>query len=584
MKQPGEAWDRTLRSSVGDGRLGPGLRTGMKTLLRDFDFLSEAGARLAGSFDYEGTLSELASRAVPCFGDWCLVALFEDDGWIRRLRAPHAQREDSAIEGRSWRAAPAFHPAIGAAILDSPDEKWFHCFTCDEYEAARMLRLGLKSLLVAPMAAPGKTVGAITLLSTSPERKWNAAELGLWTSLGCVAAAAVVNAQRFREMAAAREQAEQSNRAKDEFLAVLSHELRNPLTPVMGWARIFKNHPEVAADPVLREGSQSLERNAAQIARLVDDCLDLARISQGKIHMDREQLDLNKVLAGSAEAVRETAIEKGLSVSCELSASPLWVFGDRIRLQQVFTNLLVNAAKYTDHGGTITVRSRLDAREAEVEVRDTGCGIDPADLEKIFEPFRQAERSLSASSGLGLGLAISRQIVELHSGRIWAESRGPSQGSSFFLRIPLSEPTVPPTTGPFRPPPPGFASEEPPRKLRILVVEDARDVLMLMKIQLESLGHTVLLAADGLQGVQQACKDRPDLILSDLKMPRADGYELIRQIRQIPETAGIPAIALTGMGMRGDAARAKEAGFDACVVKPVETRELLKWIQTLTAS
>jgi len=556
----------------------------MTTLSRDSQFLSEAGTLLAGSFEYEETLTEVASLATPCFGDCCLVALFEDNGWIRRLRARHAHRVEFSIEPRAWRAAPSFSPPSDPAILDCLTEEWLNCFASDRQEIARIMRLGVNSLLIAPMAESGKTVGAITILIS--ERKFDAAELGLWMALGRMAAGSVLNARKFRAMAAAKEQAEESNRAKDEFLAILSHEIRNPLMPLMGWARIFKNHQEIARDPVLREGSHSLERIAAQIARLVDDCLDLARISQGKIHMDREPVELNKVLSGSVEAVRDTVQEKNLNLSMELSPGPLWVFGDCTRLQQVFANVLVNAAKYTNHGGSITVRSRQDGEEAEVEVRDTGCGIDPEYLERIFEPFRQgAGQSLSGSSGLGLGLAISRQIVELHSGCIWAESRGAGQGSTFHLRVPLTEPGVPPTTGQFRAAaPPGFARQEPARRLRILLVEDSRDILMLMKIQLEALGHSVLLARDGIQGLQEACKRRPDLIISDIKMPRADGYELIRQIRQIPETSGIPAIALTGLGMRGDITRAKEAGFDACIVKPVETRELMRWIQTLTAA
>src|SRR6185295_14596122 len=217
---------------------------------------------------------------------------------------------------------------------------------------------------------------------------------------------------------------------KDEFLAILSHELRNPLVPILGWARILKTRTN-GADEVLGEGIRSLERNARNIQRLVDDCLELVRTSTRHIRLELERIDLNSVIAASIEAVVPLAREKGLKLNVELSADPLWIVGDRTRLEQVIVNLLTNAVKYTP-SGAVEISSERTSLQAQVHVKDTGIGIAKDFIEKVFEPFRQATSAwLTSDSGLGIGLSIAREIVALHSGKIWAESNGLRRGSDF---------------------------------------------------------------------------------------------------------------------------------------------------------
>ncbi len=387
------------------------------------------------------------------------------------------------------------------------------------------------------------------------------------------------SARLYREVTAERDKAEKASRAKDEFLAILSHELRNPLMPVIGWTRMLKNHNLILQDPVVTEGVKSMERNAQTLARLVDDCLDLARISEGKIQMDRKPVDLNQIILASIESVQEMAAGKGLKLTSELIPGSVLLLGDETRLEQVVMNLLVNAVKYTEHRGLISVRCLPCDGEVEVEVKDTGIGIHPAFLEQIFQPFRRGTTSwLTHQSGLGLGLAIARQIVEMHGGRIWAESEGLDFGSTFRVRLPMAAVAATESVLDLA----GVRSPVQSRGVRVLLIEDSQDILFLLKIESELMGHTVVTAPDGIAGLKLAKTERPDLIISDIKMPGIDGYELIREIRAAPGLCGTPAIALTGFGAKHDFDRAIAAGFDACVSKPAEPHEISALITRLT--
>jgi CheY-like chemotaxis protein len=242
-------------------------------------------------------------------------------------------------------------------------------------------------------------------------------------------------------------------------------------------------------------------------------------------------------------------------------------------------NMLINAVKYTKRGGRILIRTVWMGEETEVEITDTGIGIDPALLERIFEPFRQETTSwLSSQSGLGLGLAIARRIVEMHDGRIWAESAGLGRGSTFRMRLPLA--AVEDQGGAV-----GTVEQSPPgpgNSIRILLIEDIDDILFLMKTELERMGHTVVTAIDGRRGLEAARAYHPDLIISDIRMPVMDGYELIRAIRNMPDLDATPTIALTGFGAKKDIERALAAGFDGCLSKPAEPEEIAALLQQLT--
>ena len=549
-----------------------------------FAFLAEISSLLASSLDCESTLAAVARRIVPYLADWCFIYVVEPDLAIRFLCAAHqdAGKTESANALRSEpvcvdagsRIARVFHEGRPELISEAPESR--------KGEAAPFQFLwnqGVQSLLLVPIVTHGQALGLVVLGAASPHN-YQDDHLVLVDDLARRCALALENAQLYSAMTAERDKAADANRAKDEFLGILSHELRNPLVPVLGWARKLKKNPAVVNDSVLNAGVETLERNALNILRLANDCLDLVRISKSKVTLEKQVLDLNKTAIGSIDALRQTASEKGLRLETRLWPSTVTVLGDRTRLNQVMNNLLLNAIKYTDAGGSITIRSSANVREAEIEIKDTGIGIAPEYLEQIFQPFRRGSKEwLASDGGLGLGLAIARRIVEMHGGGIWAESAGVGRGSTFRVRLPLASPrfSAPDSNDTLS------AGQVPVPSLRILLIDDQKDVAELTSMELQSLGHTVLTATDGQLGLETAIREVPDVIISDLKMPRMDGYELIQSLRGVSRLASVPVIALTGFGMKKDIEAALAAGYDACLNKPVEASELSAVIQKLAA-
>jgi PAS domain S-box-containing protein len=549
---------------------------------RRLAFLAEASTLLASSLDSETTLTSVAKLAVPFLADWCLVYIIDEDGTVRRVAIAQGDPDKESLartlsaqsspEVPDWmnrvlaNARSEIIPEISLGILQS--------VATSEEHLKLIEQMGARSALVVPLVARGRTLGAIALLSSQDQKSFAEPDRVLAEDLARRCAYAVDNARLYSEVILQRDKAEKASRVKDEFLAILSHELRNPLVPILGWARILKTRADTA-DEVLAEGIRSLERNARNIQRLVDDCLELVRTSTRHIRLELERIDFNSVIAASIEAVVPLAREKGLKLDVELSPGPLWVVGDRTRLEQVVVNLLTNAVKYTP-AGSVEIRSQRTAIQAQVQVRDTGIGIAPDFIGKVFEPFRQATNSwLTSESGLGIGLSIAREIVVLHSGEIWAESDGLRRGSQFSVGLPLCMAITTPTVEGVVDP---QAAE---KRLRLLLVEDSNDVRVLIKQELEWAGHEVFAAMDGAVALEIAKREKPDMIISDIKMPNVDGYQFIQQVRAIPEFAKIPAIAMTGFGMERDVAQARDAGYDAHLVKPVDIDEMGRLIQKL---
>jgi PAS domain S-box-containing protein len=545
-----------------------------------FEFLAEASARLAMSVDVERSLGSVARLAMPYLGEWCFAVVAAPNGTLQQLEIAYSDPAASSL-ARELSAYCIFHGFAAAppeaAAVEDVTPGWRRQIAENAVHAALLERMGALSAMVVPMRIHDRWLGALCFFSKSSGR-YRQQDLALGEDLARRCALALENARLYREASEQRDKAEKASRAKDEFLAILSHELRNPLMPVIGWTRVFKKHPAIAAEPELAEGVRAMERNAQTLARLVDDCLDLARISEGRIQLERKPVDLAQVVAVSIDAVKVLAAAKDLRLTVEPESPALVVPGDAARLQQVVMNLLVNAVKYTDPGGEISVRCSSCDGEAEIQVRDTGVGIPSAFLEQIFEPFRRGADSMSKhESGLGLGLAIARTIVEMHGGLIWAESAGLDSGSSFHLRLPSDGEAVPERAAE-----PAAQEFESRAGVRVLLIEDSEDIVFLLRVELEDRGHTVFSAPDGRAGIELARSQRPDLIISDLKMPGLDGFEVIRAIRGDPALRATPAIALTGFGGRSDSDRALAAGFDACLTKPAEISELLVLIQTLT--
>jgi PAS domain S-box-containing protein len=358
-----------------------------------------------------------------------------------------------------------------------------------------------------------------------------------------------------------------AHRQKDAFLATVVHELRQPLGAIQAALALMRTR----IDREKGERARAvIERQIAQLSRLVEDLLDASRITQGKVTLRRARTTLQDVLEAAITVVQPLIRERGQDFHLQMPSVAIWLDADVTRLQQVFSNLLINAAKFTDTGGRIDVVVSADAHAVAVHVRDTGRGIAPELLPQVFELFTQADSSLARSrGGLGIGLTLVRALVELHGGQVSAESAGPGNGSEFVVRLPLAHAVRPRPHA--APPPAGFASR------RVLIIEDNRDACEMLRMALEMEGHNVHTASTGPQGVQAARSLAPDVVLVDVGLPGLDGYEVARRIRKGLGDA-VMLVALTGYGDPEAKQRAWGAGFDVYLVKPVDPPELARLV------
>jgi PAS domain S-box-containing protein len=397
------------------------------------------------------------------------------------------------------------------------------------------------------------------------------------------AALAIDNARLYSAAESARQSAEAANRAKDEFLATMSHELRTPLNAVLGWTQILRSG---AGTGETRERAlATVDRNARAQAQIIDDLLDVSRIVTGKLTLEVGPVDLVGVIDASLEAVSLAVSSKQLTVAKTLDRAAAIVSGDAARLRQVVTNLLTNAVKFTPAGGRIEVRLDSHAGMARIQVADSGQGIDRALLPHVFDRFWQADSSTTrAHGGLGLGLAIVRHIAEMHGGRVAVDSAGIGHGATFTVELPLGD-TVPLPQAQQTPEPAPVRQAGTLRNARVLVVDDEADSRELVVSLLAGAGADaagVVSVADAVCAVQDR---RPDLIVSDIGMPHADGYELLRQLRAMDESrAAIPVIALSAYAREEDRRRALQAGFQAHIGKPFDAQDLLGLAAALIAS
>jgi hypothetical protein len=371
---------------------------------------------------------------------------------------------------------------------------------------------------------------------------------------------------RSREFEAAKIAAEKASKAKDDFLAALSHELRTPLTPALAAANYLADNASKVPSEFI-EDLEIIKRNVRLQARLIDDLLDLTRITRGKLQLHFEPVDANAVARDAIEIANSAILSKELKVSTELDAEKRYIHADSIRLQQIFWNLINNAAKFTSLGGQIAVRTYNDnAGHFRFEITDNGIGIERERLASIFTPFEQADPSVSRQfGGLGLGLAISKRLVELHHGRIEAESRGRSFGTTF--RITLD--TIPDGAGEALTK--STSPKHVPKHLRILLVEDHRDTRHALSRLLTHFGHQTSVADSTRRAIEMMASQRFDLVLCDIGLPDGSGYDVVSRAKA---EGPIKAVAITGFGTDEDIRRSKEAGFDFHLVKPVDFQEL----------
>lgn len=387
---------------------------------------------------------------------------------------------------------------------------------------------------------------------------------------------AIIEAQDISQRKRAQEQLRDADRRKDEFLATLAHELRNPLAPVRNAVQYLR--AKGPATPELAWARDVIDRQTQAMIRLIDDLMDVSRISRGKIELQREQIQLATVVASAVETSQPKIELYGHQLIVDLPTTPVLVDGDLTRLAQVFLNLLNNAAKYTDPGGRIELRAEPDGRDVVVTVRDTGIGIPAENLESIFEMFSQVEGALSRSrGGLGIGLSLVKRLVEMHGGSVEARSAGLDKGSEFVVRLPI---VIQPSD---HLPPRGVSEDAlPGTDLRILVVEDHRDAAESLSMLLRMLGHRVMMAFDGHEALTVAETFAPHVVLCDVGLPGLNGYEVARAIRQEPWGESMVLIAITGWGQDHDRQLSNAAGFDRHLVKPVDVPVVMRMLDGLS--
>ncbi|MFB9242731.1 response regulator [Massilia antarctica] len=444
-------------------------------------------------------------------------------------------------------------------------------FLADEIDRLKAYQRGAADFLftpVIPQILHAKVQVFVALATKNEELKRQAHKLSQRTT-----ELTATNKRLTREMEE-RQAAEAKSHAKDEFLAMLGHELRNPLSAISSAASLI-GLPGAPTDTVTR-AKLIIQRQSQHLSRIVDDLLDLSRAMSGKILLDKQHLDVAALVSACLDTFKATGRTGNYLVNVDMQAG--WVDGDPTRLEQIATNLIDNALKYTPPGGTIDIAVADTGQDIVLEVRDTGVGISAELLPHVFDVFVQGSITLDrAQGGLGIGLALVRRLVELHGGKVSAHSEGASAGSTFVIRLPRAAPAAAPAIAA----PSTLAQDSKPA---ILLIEDNDDGREMMATMLDAYGYPVRQAADGVQGVQMARSFLPDVALVDIGLPGIDGYEVARRLRQGGDTCHIKLIALTGYGLADDQRRVLEAGFDKHLVKPVEIADLLDAIGQCAAT
>jgi signal transduction histidine kinase/response regulator RpfG family c-di-GMP phosphodiesterase len=539
-------------------------------------FLADASNVLAGSLDYEETFRNLAELVVPRVADFCIVLAAEEDGGIRQVAIAH---RDPAEEPTVQRLAEGFpsSPAArkgGAHVLKTGKSQ----MVCDVYngelrevfeeKADRELirSFSAKSFIAVPLRAHDRVLGAIIMINTSPGRICGHEELSLAEELAHRAALAVDNAGLYQSAQKARAESDRANRAKDSFLAMLSHELRTPLTPILTSVLALEQTDDLSEE--LRASLQMIRRNVELEARLIDDLLDLTRISKGKVQLNLEEVDAHLLLRSALEICQADIEKKNLALRTEFAAEKVCLLADPARLQQIFWNLIKNAVKFTPVGGRLEIRTQNLDGQLCVEVSDTGMGIDAETLPKIFNAFEQGDRT--QLGGLGLGLAISKALVETHSGKLTAASDGQDKGATFTAIFPIVETSADARQ---RAHPSAPAAH---KALRVLLVEDHEDTNRSLTQLLRRRGYYVQPAHSVQEALAAAAREQFDVLVSDIGLPDGSGIDLMEKLKSDHPIFGI---ALTGFGMEDDLRKSQEVGFHYHLVKPVDLNRLDALIQ-----
>ena len=543
--------------------------------------LASAGAALSSVLDESVMLQSIATVLVPAVADMCRIDLLDQHGLLQRKlthhRDPERGRQVAAFVSQEL-ASPDTPGTFPWAIATG--KSFFANFASEEEiapgdaSAQQFVRLsGLRAVCVVPLIARGRTLGAMAVIQAESGRSFEPEDQAMVSELAKRASLALDNGRLLDESQAALSQASIASRAKDEFLAVLGHELRNPLAPIVTSLALMRRKAGGSANDRERE---IIERQVRHLQRLVDDLLDVSRIARGKIDLKKQPVDLADIVARSLELTQPALVTRRSAPHVVLPDAPVRVLGDATRLTQVLCNLLTNAVKYSSPDADITIEVRRADGQAELVVSDQGIGIEADLLPHVFDQFVQGSQALNrAAGGLGLGLAIAKNLVELHGGTITARSPGPGHGSVFVVRMPESH-ALPDVAVPGRP---DAAQDDAPK--RILVVDDNIDAAKSLAELLRMAGHEVLTAADGHEAIASVDSFVPDIAILDIGLPGMDGYQLARWIRKQPRLERLRLIALSGYGQASDRKLALAAGFDLHLAKPVDPEVVLTTIREL---
>ena len=525
-------------------------RAAAEETTRRSTFLARASHELGASLDLEQGMRRLLELVVPQIADRAaLVVDGEADTPLVFYKSEDRTR------------------SVGYAELPDPLRSALQ----------RVVREGLPheggGVVCYPLRAGERTLGALALASNG-----SAQDLVTLQELVGRAAIALDNARLYqsleREIARSREaeaRLQDSSQRKDEFLAMLSHELRNPLAPIRNAVEVIRRL--APPDPKLTMARDVVDRQVSLLARLVEELLDVSRISQGKIALKKEPVELARILSHSVETARPLIDARAQTLAVSVPPAPVWLSADFARLSQVISNLLNNASKYTGEGGRIELAADAGEGEATITVRDNGTGIEAQLLPKIFDLFVQGDRSLDrGQGGLGIGLTLVKRLVELHQGAVAVQSDGPGRGSAFTVTLPCISAVMEPQRAPI-----AVASIRPSSEVygrRVLVVDDNVDAAESTAAFLRLEGHEVKAVHDGLQALASLKVFDPHVVVLDIGLPGLDGYAVARQLRERGDTSHVLLIALTGYGQKEDRVRAAAAGFDYHFVKPADPREI----------
>jgi signal transduction histidine kinase len=530
---------------------------------RRLTFLSEASAILGRSLDFQTTARDLVRLPIPFLADASLLSFSPGimTGGQPLFARRGADGEPQISELTTLDAVPEMLRDVTRRAQESG------CLTAGPGDLL-LAEQPQPACIAIPLQARGRPFAVLTIGRIDSGVALSVSDIMLATALASRAATALDNARLHEEL-------RQADRQKVDFLSMLAHELRNPLAPICNAVQLLRMNAADGAE--LQWSSDVIDRQVVQMVRLVDDLLDVSRITSGKIRLQREVMDVVQAVNHAVEMSQPLMEERNHRLSVVLPARAVWIDGDQARITQVITNLLNNAAKYTEDGGQIQVVVRNEGTQVSISVRDNGIGIQPEMLRSVFDLFTQVDQTLDRSTGgLGIGLTLVHQLSEMHGGTVTAESDGPGRGSVFTVTLPTC---CPRQDAPESVPERGAAATDPQRR-RILIVDDNADAADTLASLFRIAGHQIQVAYDGPSGVTIANAFQPEVALLDIGLPGLDGYAVAERLRDADATRNSLLIAISGYGQPMDEARSRRAGFDLHLVKPVDFHSLQSVLQS----